>query len=153
MVRAAITTVNPDILALWRRSTGYTVDAAFKQQPTYQLISGVPIQVQALSANRLYHALTGSPAFVSMEPVLRQVYMYGNPQGIVRVDVKGGDLLGFAQVPGARIETWKIFQVYETWPDWACVGVVLQDDAPAAVWTADSATVLADSISFTADGA
>lgn len=123
IVRGAITSVNPDIVVPYYKSTGYGQDATFAQVPQYAAPVNVPIQVQALTARELQHK-----ELVNIEGLKRGVYMYGNTQGIVRADKKGGDLLYFPQVPQGTSYIWKVVVVFETWPDWSKVGVVLQLD-------------------------
>lgn len=126
IVRGAITTVNPDTVVPYYKSTGFTQDATFAQVPAYAAAVNVPIQVQAATARDLKHE-----RWLNIEGIKRAVYMYGNTQGIVRADEKGGDLLWFPQVPGGSSQLWKVVVVLETWPDWCKVGVVLQlDKAP-----------------------
>ena len=120
-VRGAITSVNPDILASFQRSTGNTVGADFAQTPTYAAAVPVRIQSQALSGGMLRHS-----EFLNLQGVLRSVYMYGNTQGIVRPTQQGGDLLTFKLVPGGPDFLWKVVTVVETWPDWSLVIVCLQ---------------------------
>lgn len=121
IVRGAIAVVNPDINVSLERSTGYTVAADGEQIPTYATLEG-PGQVQALSAKDLQHA-----ANLNIQSVDRKVYLYGNWMGVVRADQKGGDVLTFPQAPGAGPQDWKVVIVFETWPDWCAVGVVLQN--------------------------
>lgn len=128
IVRGAITSVNPDVMCPFYVSTGSATDANFKPSPTYAAPVNVPCQIQALSARELAHE-----AFLNIQGLKRGVYMYGNTQGVDRSNVKGGDLIRFAQVPGGTIQTWLVVVVFETWPDWSKVGVVLQiDKAPPA---------------------
>jgi hypothetical protein len=127
IVRGAITTVNPDVVCPYYKSTGFTQDAAFKPSPTYAAPVNVPCQIQALTARELSHE-----AFVNIQGLKRGVYMYGNTQGVDRSNVKGGDLLRFKQPDtGAAVQTWLVVAVFETWPDWSKVGVVLQIDKAA----------------------
>lgn len=124
IVRGAITTVNPDILAVWLQSTGRTSDAAGNQTPTYAAAATIPVQVQAMSAQSLRH-LNG----LNTQNILRSVYCYGNKQGVQRVAQKGGDLLQFPDVPnptGGTVRNWLVIQVIETWPDWSHVIVEQQ---------------------------
>lgn len=123
IVRGAITSVNPDVLCPYYKSSGYGVDSTFAQVPTYAAPVTVPCQIQALTARDLQHK-----DLVNIEGLKRAVYMYGNTQGVVRADAKGGDILAFAQVPGGTIQYWKVVVVLETWPDWSKVAVVLQRD-------------------------
>lgn len=114
--------INPNIPAIWRKSIGYTVKEDGTQEPVYE-DSTVEINPQAVSGDTL--------AFIeglNIQGVMRSVYMYGNVQGVVRSDERGGDLLLFPQTPDKPIQTWKVVTVVETWPDWAHVIVVLQND-------------------------
>jgi hypothetical protein len=120
IVRGAIQTINPDTITTLLRSTGYTTDAASKQIPTYDTLSG-PAQIQACSGKDIERI-----NFLALQGIFRTVYLYGNWMGIVRADKKGGDVLKFPQVPGATVQDWKIVNVKETWPDWCSVIVQLQ---------------------------
>ena len=120
----AVQAVNPDITGTFYASTGFTVNAAKKQVPSYAAGVNVPMQVQAVDARDLRH-LEG----LNIEGVLRSVHMFGDTQGVVRVDQKGGDLLYFPQVPGDTSRVWKVIKVRETWADWCRVIVNLQTDA------------------------
>lgn len=121
LVRGVVQRVNPDVAAVFQQSNGYTQNAAFKQLPAYLPDVPVTAQVQALTGRDLKHQ-----ALQNVQGVLRGVYCYGNIQGIVRPDNKGGDLLLFPQVPGGTIQTWLVKVVLETWPDWCKVAVCLQ---------------------------
>lgn len=122
IVRAAITTVNPDIDGTHIRSTGYTVGPGFKQIPTYAS-TPVRIQVQGVNGRDLAHMDS-----LNIQGVLRTVYMYGSTVGVVRPDGTGGDLINFPQAPGREDQTWKVVNAKETWPDWCCVIVQLQKE-------------------------
>lgn len=123
MVRGVVGAVNQDITATWERSTGFTKTADFKQVPGYAAPVTVRAQVQALSSGDVKRL---EAAAVSMQAVMRKVYLYGNVSGIVRDDQQGGDLLHFPQVPGGAVKTWLVVNVLETWPDWCSVAVALQ---------------------------
>lgn len=127
IVRGAINTVNPEYLGTWRKSNGFTQNPTGRPLPAYIDTTLVPMQVQALSGKDLLHE-----AFQSMQGVKRAVYLSGNVQGVVRPDVKGGDLLLFPEDRGGANRTWLVVAVLETWePDaagWCRVGVVLQTD-------------------------
>lgn len=127
IVRPAINTVNPEYLGVWRVSNGYTVGANFRPVPGYTDHIDTPMQVQHLSGRDLVHT-----EFISQQGVKRTVYMFGNVQGVVRPDVKGGDLLLFPENRGGPNRVWLVTHVLETWtPDvagWCRVGVVLQTD-------------------------
>lgn len=125
LVRPVITTVNPDISGTWRESTGVTIDSGGRPTPTYTDHTGVRMQIQAQTGKDLQHP---AGSYISQQGVLRSVYVYGNYQGVARPDDKGGDLLIFPEVPGGANKTWLVVSVFETWPDWCKVGVVLQTD-------------------------
>lgn len=120
MANAATRVINPNIKVIWIQSTGYTTDAAGKRTPTTKSTDYIG-QVQAVSAEDLRH-IDG----LNMQALMRTVYVYGNLQGVVRPDSKGGDILQFAQVPGGAVQDWLVTHVKETWPDWASVIVTLQ---------------------------
>ena len=122
MANTAIQVVNGNIPATWRRSNGYLIDDAGIQIPQY-LDTDVFVQVQAVSGDAL--AFTDG---LDIQGVMRSVYMYGNVQGVIRSDERGGDLLLFPQTPGDLVQTWKVVTVIETWPEWAHVIAVLQTD-------------------------
>ncbi len=119
LVRAAITTVNPDIDATLIKSTGYTV-LNYVQTPTYS-VAPVRIQVQGVKPSTLQHMDA-----LNIQGVLRQVHMYGNTAGVVRPDGTGGDLLNFPQAAGGDVQSWKVVAVLETFPDWCSLVVQLQ---------------------------
>ena len=120
-IRGAITSVNPDIIAQYRRSTGNTVGADFSQTPSYAPAVPVRIQPQALKGTALRHAEA-----LNLQGVLRTVYMYGNTQAVFRPLQTGADLLQFPLVPNGPALNWLVVDVVETWPDWCNVTVCLQ---------------------------
>lgn len=126
IVRGAISAVNPDRLITWRSNTGYTTSASGARVPNYTDFTSVQAQIQSLSGKDLQH-----PSLLNVQGVARAVYMFGNVQGVVRPDAKGGDLLVFSQVQGGTPQTWLVAGVLETWtPDvagWCKLGVVLQN--------------------------
>lgn len=121
LVRGTITAINPDTIIPLKRSTGYTTGANGKQVATYADPVSGPAQIQAMSSGDLRHMND-----LNITGIMRKVYLYGNWMGVVRADQTGGDILTFPQVPGAAAQDWKITNVFETWPDWCAVGVVLQ---------------------------
>jgi hypothetical protein len=124
IVRPAIDALNPSFTGVWRQSTGYTTASDGTRTPTYTNAT-VPMRVQALSGRDLKHT-----EFLNMQGVKRSVYLYGDVQGVVRPDVKGGDILQFPETRGGTNRDWLVVVVLETWsPDasgWCKVGVVLQ---------------------------
>lgn len=126
VVRGQIPVVNPDIAGVWRRSAGSTT-AADGTRTSLFTDTLVQLQVQAVSARDVWQLSN-----LNIQGVSRVAYMYGNPQGVVRVDVKGGDLLLFPQVLDGPVQTWLVAAVLETWaPDavgWGKVALSLQVD-------------------------
>lgn len=129
LVRPAINSVNPDILAQWIVSTGTVIGANGKSSPTYAAAVPVKAQVQAVSGSdlRKYNFLQGNGVY-------RAVYMFANPDAINRLEQKGGDLLQFPQYPGGAARTWLVSKVDEPWTSgngglaWTRVIVTLQLD-------------------------
>lgn len=129
IVRGPINSVNPDRSAAYLKSLGNTPNANFSQTPTYANPVQVPVQIQPLGKEELRHVdrlnLTG---------VFRTVYLYSNPQGIVRVLAQGGDLLQFAPFQGQAVQNWKIISVDGPWnveqSGWTKLLVCLQTDTP-----------------------
>jgi len=105
LVRPLIGTINPDVVVSWQVAIGYTTQLDGTQVPSYSVVSA-PMQVQGLSAKELAHLER-----LNIEGVFRRVYTYGNAQGVVRPDFKGGDLLAFAQQYGGNPQLWKVVNV------------------------------------------
>lgn len=136
-VRAAIQTVNADVSATYLKSTGYTANAAGKQVPAYAAPVTVPIQVQPPSGKDLRHL-----EYLNVQGTTRALFLYNNPQAIVRVDARGGDLFQFPQFTGAPLDKWLVVEDPETWDvgsngpaiatasGWSKLLVVLQTDRP-----------------------
>ncbi len=113
---AIVSAVNPTILGTLRVSTGSTMSPDGKQTPTYATTSGVPMQVQALTAGEL-RQLDG----LNLQGVKHGVYLYGEVEGVARARGKGGDLLTF------RGRDWLVVEVLESWNGrWSKVAVVEQ---------------------------
>jgi len=83
-----VAAVNPTVLVTLRQSTGYTSGEDFSRTPTYNTLTNVPAQVQALQFNDLMQ-IQG----LATQGLRRKVYLYGNFQGLVRGLQRGGDLL------------------------------------------------------------
>lgn len=123
-VNKAIQTIKVNVPATYLKSTGHTVDPAGVITPTYaDPTTPFGIDVQAATAGDLRHT-----DYANMEVVARKCWMFGNTTGIVRADLKGGDILLFPQVPAGTIQRWKVVSVAETWAEWCSFLVVLQDD-------------------------
>lgn len=119
IVRGAINAVNPDVTGVWLRSSGSTTAADGTRTPTYDTFSDVKMQVQAATGDDLQHINN-----LNQQGVYRKVYLFGDVQGVVRPDAKGGDLLQFDS------HDWLVVHVLETWkPDatgWCCVLAAMQ---------------------------
>jgi hypothetical protein len=130
IVRGPINAVNPDLYGTWMQSTGPTSNADFTRSPVFTTFTNVQMQVQPMSSGDLYKT-----NFLNAQKVTRAVYMYGDPQGVVRVDAKGGDELVFPQILCGPNYTWLVYAVLEPWTSsvgnggWSKVAVVLQDPA------------------------
>lgn len=121
LANSAIQTVNPNIQGVWVRATGgYTTDAA-GHRTAATTSSAITLQVQAMDAGDLKQ-VDG----LNIQGVMRAVTMFGNVQGAVRADSKGGDILQFPQDKGGAIRNWRVVHVLETWPTWSRVVVVMQ---------------------------
>lgn len=121
IANAAIQPINKNIDANYFASTGFTTSAAGKQVPTYAAFVPVVVQVQAAKGSDLEHVSN-----LNMQNIYRNVRMFGNVQGVVRADAKGGDLIDFPQVPAGTIQRWLVVAVLETWPEWCSLIVCLQ---------------------------
>jgi hypothetical protein len=106
----------------WIQSTGYVTNAAGKRTPT-SLTLTVWAQIQALSATDLKH-IDG----LNISGIMRSVYMFGYPAGVIRADQFGGDILVFPEVIGGTNRNWVVTQVMENWETWSRVIVTLQQD-------------------------
>jgi hypothetical protein len=120
IVRGAIRTINPEVKLQIQVSTGQTVTPGGKQVPQY----ASPIlhwgQVQPLSQKDLQ--LVES---LNLQGTLRAIYMNGNVDGEVRVEMKGGDLITVMSGPNAGV--YLVSQVAEAWDDWSHSVCVLQN--------------------------
>lgn len=129
IVRGAINSVNADRPALYLRSTGNTVNADYSQTPSYAAGVPVRVQIQPLDKEGLRHVDR-----LNMTGVFRTVYMFGNTQGIVRVQAKGGDLLQFSTFQGEAVQNWKVLEPDGPWNveqgGWTKLIVCLQTDTP-----------------------
>ena len=113
-----VAAVNPNVTGTLRDNQGYTTTAAGKREPVYGETTGVLMQVQALAGPEL--ALVDG---LNIQGVKRAVYLFGDVQGVVRPDAKGGDILLFSD------RVWLVIAVLETWgvAEWCKVAVVLQE--------------------------
>jgi hypothetical protein len=121
IVNGAIQGINQDSTVAWVQSTGYTTASDGTRTPN-QVSQAMQANVQALNGTDLRH-MDG----LNVQGVMRSVYLYGDVEGIVRAQGKGGDLLQFPMTPGGTMQNWLVTQVMETWPTWARVIVTLQN--------------------------
>ena len=130
IVRGAINSVNADRPALYLKSTGNTVNADYSQTPGYAAGVPVRVQIQPLDKEGLRHVEK-----LNMTGVFRTIFMYGNTQGIVRVQAKGGDLIQFSPFQGEGVQNWKVVEADGPWNveygGWTKIIVVLQTDTPS----------------------
>lgn len=109
-VRAAIQSVNPDIQISYLKSLGSTPNNYGERAPQYAAAVPVQAQVQPPSGKDLKQI-----ELLNLQGTIRTVFLFSNPQAIVRVDARGGDLLQFPQFTGAPPDQWLISAVAETW--------------------------------------
>lgn len=83
--------------------------------------SVLPSQIQPISTRDLTQ-LDG----INLGGVHWKIYLDGQLDGIVRPELKGGDLIVIP--PGIRhAGTWLVVQVMEQFPDWVCAAIVIQN--------------------------
>ena len=125
IVSGAIAAVNPMVKCTLQISTGTTVNADFTRVSTYQTITGVMAQVQALGFRDILQ-IEG----LNLQGTRRAIYLQGDVEGLVRASNKGGDLI---TMPDGTI--WLVAMVLESWlqntggtqPGWVKVACVLQN--------------------------
>jgi hypothetical protein len=113
IVRGAITSINPDVLATIMQSTGYTIDTDGTQVPQYTIVDNVPVQVQALSNDEL-HQLEG----LNIQGNKFGVYLNGDYSGLIRRTGQGGDLVvlyGTVWLATIVLENWGIPGTADAW--------------------------------------
>lgn len=120
IVAPYIGAVNPLIPVAIKSSNGFTTDASFKQVPSYCDPVVVPAQVQPLSYKDLMQ-LEG----INQNGVKWKLYVSGQVDGIVRPEMKGGDLVVINS--GPHQGTWLVTMVLEQFPDWTSAAIVLQN--------------------------
>lgn len=81
----------------------------------------VPGQVQPMSYKDLVQV-----SGINMNGVKWKVYLDGTFNGVVRPEMKGGDLVVIATGPHAG--TWLVVLVLEQFADWCCCAITLQND-------------------------
>lgn len=118
IVSGAIGAINPFQTATVEYSSGYATSPDGSQVPQYTTVTGVQVQVQALSAKEIQHLDS-----LNIQGVMRAIYLNGDVQGVDRPLGKGGDLF---TLPTGK---WLATTVLETWDGgWCKVAVTLQEN-------------------------
>ena len=97
-------TINPNIPAVWKASTGYATGMAGKTVPSYAADVPLIVQAQALSKKEIQHIDA-----MNLSPCDRAVYVNGQVNAIDRESQTGGDLLIFEG------RTWLVVAILEGW--------------------------------------
>lgn len=122
IVAPIISAVNPLIPVGVQISTGFTTNADFTKTPSYAPSVTVMAQVQPLSGRDL-RQIEG----LNLQGTLKAIYLNGEIDGVVRVQLKGGDLI---TLPDNSV--WLVSQDLESWnmtAGWTKAIIVLQDGA------------------------
>jgi hypothetical protein len=122
-VAGAVGMVNPFVPVSIRASAGSTTGDDGIQTPAYATpIDGVPAQIQPM-ASRDLRQVEG----LNLQGTLKAIYVNGELDGIVRVTLKGGDLVDF---PDGSV--WLVVQVVEGFnmsAGWTKAVICLQNGA------------------------
>lgn len=116
----AVAAVNPPQMGSVRVSAGYTTNPDGTRTPAYLAPVSVPIQIQAMT----YSDLRQTDG-LNLNGTRRAMYLFGDIEGIVRDQNKGGDLI---TLPDGSV--WLVALVLEQFgagPDWTKVAVTRQD--------------------------
>lgn len=117
-----IAAVNPPIPVVVSVSTGSTLAAGGQRVPTYAPSVRVQGQVQPLQFRDIQQMDS-----LNVQGTRRAIYLYGQIDGLVRSENKGGDLIEVTAGPNAG--TYLVAIVAEAWPDWCKALCTLQDNA------------------------
>ncbi|KUR71178.1 hypothetical protein AQZ52_10935 [Novosphingobium fuchskuhlense] len=125
--------INPNIVATLRRSTGYTLSDSGRQVPNYAADEPITVQVQALTQKELQH-------LDKLNISNGQASVYANIQlsSVDRPSNSGGDIIVFgtdAKTPaGLRGQTWLVVALLEGWPGagWSKAAITSQMQDPEA---------------------
>lgn len=111
--------VNPSVSCTVRRSCGSTIAADGTRTPAYEVFPGVVCQIQPMS-----NADIRRIGALNIQPNMKAIYMNGQVDGLVRVAMKGGDVI---TQPDNTV--WLVTQSLEDWDQsgWCKVAVVLQN--------------------------
>lgn len=140
-VRQVIPALNPDIAGYWYVNKGSIQNSDGRQVASFQPAVAVQLQVQPPSARDLRFA-----EFLQLQGVIRTVFMFSNPNGIVRVNQTGNDLLLFPQWAGTPNDAWLVSRPDEGWNvdsgGWTKVLATLQTDRLYTVSDSDGLLVI-----------
>ena len=122
IVAGSIGTINPFELLSVQVSTGSTTASDGKRTPAFADAVMVPGQVQALTYKDI-RQIEG----LNLNGTRRAIYLYGEIDGLVRPDRKGGDLI--TRQDGS---VWLTALVLEQWndgptPSWVKIAATMQD--------------------------
>ena len=108
-------TINPNIPAVLKRSTGYTTDDAGVRVNAFTE-QNIVIQSQSMTSKELQ--LVES---LGLQGYTRAVHLNGNIEGLRRHVEQGADILRFKQHDDSEPMDWLVVQVMESWPNWCRV--------------------------------
>ena len=108
-------TINPNIPAVLKRSTGYTTDDAGVRVNAFTE-QNIVIQSQSMTSKELQ--LVES---LGLQGYTRAVHLNGNIEGLRRHVEQGADILMFKQHDDSEPMDWLVVQVMESWPNWCRV--------------------------------
>lgn len=121
IVTPIISSVNPQIPAVLRVSTGSVRATDGSRTPAYAPDAAIFVQVQSLTYKDIQQ-IDG----LNLQGTRRAIYAHGQIDGLVRSTNKGGDLIIISG--GVNNGTWLVAMVLEQWPDWCKVAVTLQNN-------------------------
>ena len=122
IVQPYITTVNPNMIALFYKSTGYSTDTDGSRVASFADPLTISCQWQSFQYNDLVQ-LDG----LNINGEKRALYLNGDWDGVSRPDGTGGDLI----VLTSNNTTWVVCMVLENWQaqdGWVKVAVVRQNE-------------------------
>lgn len=120
-----VAVVNPLQPVTVRVSNGASTNADGSRTPAY-VNYALQAQIQALASGELAQVSS-----LSIQGIHRAIYLYGDVEGLLRSDQKGGDLVIFPDG-----STWLVTTVLETWGSvgsgdmWCKVAATLQVTTP-----------------------
>ena len=114
--------VNPMTPATVKVSSGVITGPDGRQTPTFLVpVLNVTAQVQSLTYKDIQQVNS-----LNLQGTRVAIYLYGEFDGLVRVNKKGGDVITIA--PGfPRAGVYLTALVLEQWPDWCKVAATLQN--------------------------